>query len=143
MINKIEKIINSCGASLYDTETVVENNKKIFRVYITCKNGIKLEKCEEISKILSPIFDLEPPVSGQYFLEISSPGIERALKEPKHFIYSIGESVKVKLQNGDKLTGKITEASDVDFTIKEAKNEDIRKISYENITKVTTYFEWN
>jgi ribosome maturation factor RimP len=139
MIEKLEKIIESCGATLYDTESVVENDRKIFRIYITYKDGVKLEKCEEISKIVSPILDLNPPVNGHYFLEVSSPGIERNLKKPKHFISSVGELVKLKLNNGDKLQGKIIEANENEITV---DDNGIHKVSYEDIAKANTYFEW-
>ena len=139
MIEKLEKIIESCGATLYDTESVVENDRKIFRIYITYKDSVKLEKCEEISKIVSPILDLNPPINGHYFLEVSSPGIERNLKKPKHFISSVGELVKLKLNNGDKLQGKIIEANENEITV---DDNGIHKVSYEDIAKANTYFEW-
>jgi ribosome maturation factor RimP len=83
MINleQITKIVESCGVSLYDTEVANEFDKKIFRIYITSKEGINLDKCAEISRILSPIFDLEPPLEGEYLFEVSSPGIERKLRK--------------------------------------------------------------
>ena len=101
MIDKsqIEKLVEGCGVSLYDTEVTTEFDKKIFRLYITSKEGISLDKCEEVSRILSPLFDLEPPVDGEYFFEVSSPGIERKLSKAEHFTASIGEKVKVKLTN--------------------------------------------
>ena len=73
------KIVESCGVSVYDTEVVTEFEKRIFRLYITSKEGISLDKCAEVSRILSPIFDVEPPLEGEYTLEVSSPGIERKL----------------------------------------------------------------
>lgn len=79
------KIVESCGVSVYDTEVVTEFEKRIFRLYITSKEGINLDKCAEVSRILSPIFDVEPPLEGEYTLEVSSPGIERKLLKPEHF----------------------------------------------------------
>ncbi|MFV0481728.1 MAG: ribosome maturation factor RimP [Campylobacteraceae bacterium] len=139
MTENIEKIINSCGAELYDSETVTENEKKIFRIYITYKDGVTLDKCEEISRILSPIFDLTPPVSGEYFFEVSSPGIERNLKTPKHFIASIGELAKITLINKDKLQGKIINA---DENALEIEDNGTHKVPYSDILKARTYFEW-
>ncbi|MDR2100347.1 MAG: ribosome maturation factor RimP [Campylobacteraceae bacterium] len=136
MIESIEKIIYERNAKLYDFESVMENGHKIFRVYITCDGGVTLEKCEEISKIISPVFDLNPPVSGKYFLEVSSPGIERALKSPKHFKASIGEKVKIKLHSGESLQGVITGADDEGVEI------DGEFVKYSDIGKAKTYFEW-
>ncbi|MDR1285448.1 MAG: ribosome maturation factor RimP [Campylobacteraceae bacterium] len=132
----IEKLIENCGMKLYDTESVTENGHKIFRVYITSKEGVSLEKCEEVSRILSPIFDLNPPISGHYYFEVSSPGIERSLKSPKHFKASIGENVKIKLDNETSIEGIIKNADDDYVEIGEDK------ILYKNIKKARTYFEW-
>ncbi|MDR2342363.1 MAG: ribosome maturation factor RimP [Campylobacteraceae bacterium] len=140
MNENIEKLIESCGVKLYDTESVTENGHKIFRVYITSKDGINLGKCEEISKILSPIFDLNPPISGHYYFEVSSPGIERNLKLPKHFKASVGERVKINLDNEENIKGIIKNADDDSVEVSEDNN--LQKILYKNIKKARTYFEW-
>jgi len=137
----LENILKECDVHLYDTELTSENNKKIFRIYITSKEGFTLDKCTEVTKILSPIFDVEPPVSGQYNLEISSPGIERNLKKPKHFKASIGELVKVKLINKDRIEGELVIATDEEIAILDSDKKQIR-IKYEDIDKARTYFEW-
>jgi ribosome maturation factor RimP len=136
MNENIEKIILSCGAELYDFEGITENGHKIFRIYITCKDGVTLEKCEEISKIISPVFDMNPPISGKYFLEVSSPGIERTLKFSKHFKASVGEKVRIKLNNSENLQGVITSANDDGVEI------DGQFINYSDINKAKTYFKW-
>ena len=80
------KIVESCGVNVYDTEVVSEFDKRIFRLYITSKEGISLDKCAEVSRILSPIFDVEPPLEGEYTFEVSSPGIERKLTKPEQYV---------------------------------------------------------
>lgn len=134
------KIVESCGVSLYDTEVVNEFESRIFRLYITSKDGITLEKCAEVSRILSPIFDVEPPLEGEYIFEVSSPGIERKLLRPEHFQSSIGEKVKIKLKDKEKYIG-ILEASDAN-TISVRVNDETKKIAIEDIEKARTYFEW-
>ena len=142
MINleQITKIVESCGVSLYDTEVASEFDKKIFRIYISSKEGIGLDKCEEISRILSPIFDLEPPLEGEYFFEVSSPGIERKLVKPEHFAASIGEKVKLKLNDKEKMVG-VLEAYEHGAVSVRIDN-DVRRIPLESIEKARTYFEW-
>lgn len=142
MINKsqIEKLVEGCGVSLYDTEVTTEFDKKIFRLYITSKEGISLDKCEEVSRILSPLFDLEPPVDGEYFFEVSSPGIERKLSKAEHFNASIGEKVKVKLTNKDKFIGTLEGFSDGVASVR--VDEEVKRFSIGEIEKARTYFEW-
>lgn len=137
---KIVKIVESCGVSLYDTEVANEFDKKIFRLYITSKEGISLDKCAEISRILSPIFDLEPPLDGEYLFEVSSPGIERKLTKPEHFTASVGEKIKVKLNTKEKFIG-ILEAFSGNVASVRVENE-LKQVSLDEIESVRTYFEW-
>jgi ribosome maturation factor RimP len=134
------KIVESCGVSVYDTEVVTEFEKRIFRLYITSKEGISLDKCAEVSRILSPIFDVEPPLEGEYTLEVSSPGIERKLLKPEHFTASIGEKVKIKLKDKEKFIG-ILESFENNLASIRAENE-LKSISLDSIEKARTYFEW-
>jgi len=138
---QIEKIVKANGADFYGTETAQEDGHTIFRVYITQEGGVKLDLCADISHELSVFFDVNPPMHGAYFLEVSSPGIERKLETPKHFISAIGERVKFKINGGDKERGKISSADESGFTIIK-KGEDVR-FEYCNISKAKTYFEWN
>lgn len=137
---KIVKIVESCGVSLYDTEVANEFDKRIFRLYITSKEGISLDKCAEISRILSPIFDLEPPLEGEYLFEVSSPGIERKLTKPEHFTASIGEKVKVKLNSKEKFIGLLESFAD-NIACVRVENE-LKQISLNEIESIRTYFEW-
>ena len=134
------KIVESCGVSVYDTEVVTEFEKRIFRLYITSKEGISLDKCAEVSRILSPIFDVEPPLEGEYTLEVSSPGIERKLLKPEHFTASIGEKVKIKLKDKEKFIG-ILESFENNLASIRVENE-LKSISLDSIEKARTYFEW-
>ena len=138
---QIEKIVKANGSDFYGTETVQEDGNTIYRVYITKEEGVTLDLCADISHELSVFFDVNPPMYGAYFLEVSSPGIERKLEEPKHFMSAVGERVKFKVHGGDKEKGEITSADESGFTIAK-KGEDVR-FEYNNISKAKTYFEWN
>lgn len=137
----IKNIIKDCGVELYDTEIVSENDQKIFRIYITSDDGINLDKCAEVTRILSPIFDVEPPVSGAYTLEVSSPGVERPLKKLDHYKSSIGELVKIKLINTDKIIGTLKSVEDGKITLVE-DNGEVSVISIDEIDKARTYYPW-
>lgn len=109
----LKKIINECGVELYDDEIVNENGKKIYRIYICKSGGVSLDDCERVSKILSPIFDVnQPPIDGEWALEISSPGIERKLSKPIHFINSIGDKIIIKTINKTTIEGILTAFKD-------------------------------
>ncbi len=140
--NTLKNLISECGVNLYDIETVTENDHKIFRVYITSKDGITLDKCTEVTKILSPIFDVEPPVDGEYYLEVSSPGIERKLTTPNHFQNSIGELVKIKHTKLGKVKGEIVDADEEKVAIKDKSSKEQIKLNYSDILNAKTYFTW-
>jgi len=137
----IRKIIEDNGASYYDSEIVSENSNRIFRIYITAKDGVTLDLCAKISRIISPILDLEPPVNGAYTLEVSSPGIERTLKKNEHFTGSIGQDVKIKLINTDKIIGKLNSFDGKVLEIIEEDGEHTL-INLEDIDKARTYYKW-
>ena len=103
----LNALASECELEFYDCETASENGKTIYRVFVTKTGGVSLDDCEKLSRILSPIFDVEPPVSGEYFLEVSSPGLERKLSKTEHFSKSIGELVKITTSEKDKICGKI------------------------------------
>jgi ribosome maturation factor RimP len=141
----LEKIIEDCGVNLYDTESVIENEQKIYRIYITHKDGVSLDKCAEVTRIISPILDLDPPMSGQYALEVSSPGIERKLSTLSHFQQSIGENVKVKLLGEDeniKIQGKLMKVEGEQITVYEKEKQKDTTFSFAQVLKAKTYFQW-
>jgi len=137
---QIAKIVEANGARLYDIETVTEFDEKIYRVSITKEGGVSLDLCADISSELSPFLDVNPPMHGQYRLEVSSPGIERKLTKPAHFKQSIGEKVKVKVLGGDKLKGTLKEAGDEGIVV-ETKEGD-KAFKYNELGTVKTYFEF-
>ena len=136
----IKLAVESLGANLYDIVTTKEHDKNIFRVLVTAENGISLDKCAEISRMISPILDVDEPMGGEYILEVSSPGIERKLKKPEHFIASIGELVKVKNIETDLFKGELLSADNSKITIKTQFADE--EITYDNILSAATYFEW-
>ena len=138
--NSIEKIIKSHGAKLYDIEITKEGEDNIYRVYITKDSGVSIDLCTDISRDISPLLDVEPPISGEYRFEVSSPGIERKLTKPKHFISSIGEKVKVKVKGEGKLKGMLIDANEEG--IKVENKDGISEFKYDELGTVKTYFEW-
>ena len=136
----IKLAVESLGANLYDIVNAKEHDRNIFRVLITAENGISLDKCAEISRLISPILDIDEPKGGKYNLEVSSPGIERKLKKPEHFIASIGELVKVKNIETDLFKGELLSADNSKITIKTEFGDE--EITYDNILSAATYFEW-
>ncbi len=144
-IETIKKVIEDCGVMLYDTESVIENEQKIFRIFITMEGGVTLDKCAEVTRIISPILDLDPPMSGKYALEVSSPGIERNLNSLSHFKQSIGENVKITLAREDsniKIKGKLMQVKESSITVYDKERQEDITFSLDEVSKARTYFQW-
>ena len=138
-MDNLDKLVRECGVELYDSEIANENGRGIFRVYITKDGGVSLDDCEKVSRLLSPIFDVTPPVSGDYNLEVSSPGLERKLSKLSHFKSSIGELVKVQTE-AEKFAGRLVKADEESVAVE--NEEGIFEINISEIKKAKTYLEW-
>ncbi len=138
----LENLLKDCGVTLYDTESVTEHEKKFYRIFITADEPIKLDKCAEITRIISPILDLDPPIDGEYFLEVSSPGIDRSLIKIDHFKKSINDLVKIKLEDGSKLKAKILKVTGNTITVYDKADKEDKDVNFVDIVKAKTYFEW-
>ena len=91
-------ILEDFGFDLYDTEYVKEGNDYYLRVYIDKEGGITSDDTTDVCRRLSERIDEEKHfISEKYILEVSSPGLTRALTKPKHFSSSIGKDVEFKL----------------------------------------------
>jgi len=141
----LKKMVEDCGVTLYDTESVVENEQKIFRIFITKQDGVSLDKCAEVARIISPVLDLDPPISGKYALEVSSPGIERKLITLSHFKQSIGENVKIKLENEEanqNIQGKLMKVSEKNITVYDKKQQADITFTLSQVLKARTFIQW-
>ncbi len=97
VIAMAEPIAKGFGCYIYDVEFVKEGGLYFLRVFADRDGGIDLDACEEISRALSDVLDECDPIKQNYYLEVSSPGIERKLKTKEHFERYIGETIDVGL----------------------------------------------
>lgn len=126
----IEPIVLELNYELYHIEYVREQNENYLRVYIDKPEGIFLEDCEKVSRRISDVLDETDPVEDAYYLEVSSPGIERILYNDNHLAKYIHNNVVIKLSklfNGSrKFEGELLEFNDNSIIIKnEISNIDI------------------
>jgi ribosome maturation factor RimP len=97
LIAMLEPTVEGLGYELADLELQV-GASGLVRLYIDSEAGIKLEDCAAVSRQVRALLDVEDPISGDYNLEVSSPGMNRRLVKPQHFERFAGENVKVKLK---------------------------------------------
>lgn len=140
----IESKIQELGYTLYDVEYVKEGKEYYLRIYIDSENGISLDDCELVSNNITELLDKEDYIKEQYFLEVSSPGVERVLKKDKHLQNNIGVKVQVKLFkpfNGQKQYEGILKSFDETNIEIETDVENL-KIERQNIGQIKTIFDW-
>lgn len=117
------EILNDKDIYLVDVEYVKEGSNMFLKVYIDKDGGISIDDCQEISRILSKKLDDIDPIEENYFLEVSSPGIDRPLKTDEELKRNINKDIEISLYsaiNGvKKLTGKLLNVDENNITILE------------------------
>lgn len=92
-----EPIVEEAGCELVGVDFVKEGSNWFLRVYIDKPEGVSLDDCEKVSRPLNSKLDELNPISQPYYLEVSSPGVERPLKKPRDFEKAVGSQVEIRL----------------------------------------------
>ena len=152
--NLIKKPIEDLGYMLYDVQYVKEGQNYFLRVFIEKENGsIDLNDCEKVNDGINDLLDEASYIKEQYFLEVSSTGIEKVLRKDKHLEDNIGNNVQVNLFKPVELLGKkqkevqgVLKSFDRDIITLQVNNaKKISEISIErkDISQIKTVFDWN
>jgi len=89
--------VEEVGKELLGIEFISAGKHSVLRLFIDHEDGINVDDCAEVSRQVSAILDVEDPISTEYNLEVSSPGLDRPLFEKAHFEAVVGETIEVKL----------------------------------------------
>ena len=93
----VKPISDELNYEIYHVEYVKENGEYYLRIYIEKEGGITLSDCEALSRRVSDLMDEKDPIKDPYFLEVSSPGLNRTIFTENHYKRVIGREVMVKL----------------------------------------------
>src|SRR5688500_13002387 len=131
---------------LWDVEMGGQPGRSVVRVFVDADGGVDIDTVAEVSEEISRGLDLKDPIGGRYTLEVSSPGLERNLRLPKHFELSVGKRVVMKTKdrlvgNSHRLEGVIAAAEEAAVTIDLASEK--VDVPYDAIKSARTVFEWN
>lgn len=140
----VENNINELGYELYDVEYVKEGKDYFLRIHIDSDKGISLEDCEKVSNSITEIIDTADYIKDQYFLEVSSTGVERVLKKDKHLKENIGSKVQIKLfkpHKNKKVYDGILDDFNENYIEIKIENENIQ-IERKNISQIKTIYDW-
>lgn len=143
----IESFVKSLDLELYDISIVRDGDDSIYRVSVLSaeidngkRKGVSLDECVHLSRLISPLLDVTPPVSGDYRLEVGSPGIERKVTTLRQFELSVGENVSLTLKSKEKYKGTLLRVEGSGITL-DVDGEEI-SVDFPQIVKAKTYFEW-
>ncbi len=92
----LQPIAAQFGVEIYDVEYVKEGSDWYLRAYIDKPEGVNIVDCENVSRALSDALDAEDYIADAYILEVSSPGLGRALKKDRHLEKSLGAEVEIR-----------------------------------------------
>ena len=142
----VKETVESCGVSLWDVKFVKEGASHYLRIFIDKPEGICINDCTDVSHAIDPVLDEADPIEDFYYLEVSSPGLERVLRKQEHFDASIGCEVDVRLFAPDDnkkkaYTGILVSADEAGIVINVA-NEAV-SIPKDKISKVQTIFDFS
>lgn len=141
--SQVESYVAAEHLELDDLEILGEGSGRIVRVTLDGES-LEVSRIADLSRGLSRMFDEIDPFEGSYTLEVSSPGLERKLRRPRHYEKSIGSEIKVKtfapIKGERTHTGVLTQADGSSFTLD--VDGDHRQIGYDAVASARTVFEW-
>lgn len=145
--NSISKIIEDLGYKLYDVQYAKEGKDYFLRIFIEKENGeITLDDCENVNNAITDILDEKDYIKEQYFLEVSSTGVEKVIRKDKHLKENINEIITIKLfkpvEGTKEFIGKLKNFDEENLEI-ELDDESIIPLERKNISLIKKYFDWD
>jgi ribosome maturation factor RimP len=129
----VTPVVTRSGHDLYD----VELTGATVRVVV---DGATLDDLEKLTPDISAALDAADPLPDRWYLEVSSPGLERTLRTPAHYAAAVGDKVKIRAHPGagtERRLEGILESADADGVV-----VDGRRLAYADIERARTVFEW-
>lgn len=138
-----EPVLAELDAELFDLDFA----GGVLRITLERESGVDLELIADATRRISRLLDEHDPIAGRYTLEVSSPGLERALRTPAHWRWAIGNDVSIKLRPGvageRRLRGVVRAADEraTEIELVDPAGER-RTVAYDDIERARTIFEW-
>ena len=139
-----EPLADELGIWVWDVEFVKEGARRVLRITVDSENGITIDDCEKLHRAIDPLLDEADLIEEQYYLEVSSPGIERELKNDIHIEACEGWDVEVKLYaplNGAKTYRGVLMPLAENGNVVIKSGENVLSFERNTVAKISTYFE--
>ena len=143
LADALSPLLESRGLDLVD----VELHGSELTVFVDRQGGVDLDTLGDATRAVSAALDEIDPLPGRYTLSVSSPGLERRLRTPAHFIRAVGEAVTVRVHAGtsdvQRVRGTLEAADETGFTLVAPDLPDgSLRIAYDEVERARTIFEW-
>ena len=136
--------IKDLGYELYDVDYHKEGKDYHLCIYIDKPDGIDISDCEKVTEVINPILDKEDYIKEQYFLEVSSCGVEKNLRKKEHYEKHIGQKIEVRLYSkidDTKILEGILKDYNDDFLILDVQQKEY-KIFINQIASAKSVYNW-
>ena len=141
----VSPTITELGYDIWDITYSKVGADYHLEITIDSENGINIEDCEKVHRAIDPVLDEADPIQDAYYLEVSSPGVERVLRTKEHFKACAGQKAQIKLYKaleGRKALVGIIGQCDKDDTVVLIEADNEIEIPMELIAKANTVFEF-
>ncbi len=139
----LEPVVSGAGYDLEDLTVSAAGKRSVVRVLVDKDGGVTLDDVADVSRVVSDALDAadeqDPTLLGaSYVLEVSSPGVDRPLTQPRHWRRNVGRLVAASLRDGSTAEGRITAADDAGVTL-----DDERVLSWADVARGLVQVEFN
>ncbi|MFD9945830.1 ribosome maturation factor RimP [Nonomuraea sp. NPDC059023] len=134
LMKLLEPVVAAEGLDLEDVTVTTAGKRRLLRVVVDRDGGVSLDDVAEVSQAVSTALDEDDAMGGSaYTLEVSSPGVDRPLTEPRHWRRAAKRLVKAELRDGSVVEGRVLTADDagVDLSVDGAE----RRLDYQDLTR--------
>lgn len=140
----IEPLVTHDGHEIVDIE-VHGSRHVVVRIFLDKEGGISLDSCAEFSRKIGHLFDVEDPIKAAYTLEVSSPGLNRPMRLPRHYKAQIGQEISLKIEGPggklQKLRGRLSAATDESITVEEQKDR-VHTVKLADVSTANVVYAW-
>ena len=146
----VEPVVGSLGLALYDAELRREGKQLVLKIIVdraekkSATDGVTVDELAKASEEVGAMLDLEDPISEPYRLTLESPGIERDLTTMRHFVYAVGERVRIvtRGENAEVVEGELSSADEEAGVVRVKTADGEKSVDISTVKSARTVFLW-
>lgn len=144
LIDMLKPVVEAMGYGFWGLEYIAQGKNSVLRIFIDGENGINVDDCAAVSRQVSGVMDVEDPISSEYNLEVSSPGLDRPIFTLEQFEMFVGEFVDIKLryafEGRRKFKGKLVGIEDGEDIVVHVDNHEYL-LPFDSIDKANLIYQ--